>query len=157
MKRSISIIAILLLAFSCGDQKIDTTKARQEMEAREIKRVSEGEIVEKALSLGNEDIKKLELRLNDEQQYELNNSSDINANFGFVSFDQTKQFDGKKFQVFDAYAYNAENELSSEPSVQILEGDTILLYANVAKYEGLPVGVFYIEYKRKALVLSIDK
>ena len=52
MKRFLLLATLIITATSCGDQKIDTTKAREEMEDREIKVVSDAEIVERAMEMG---------------------------------------------------------------------------------------------------------
>ncbi|HEY9117156.1 MAG TPA: hypothetical protein VIN11_04975, partial [Roseivirga sp.] len=45
---------LMFCLLGCGDQKIDTTKAREEMEAREPKKVSEAQILDQAMKMGNE-------------------------------------------------------------------------------------------------------
>lgn len=127
------------------------------MEAREIKRVSEGEIVEKALQMGNTIADSVELYISTDGQYSLLKELEIERNSDFLTYDEISTFDGKRFQVFDAYAYNAENGLKSEAGVQILEGDTILLYTRPAYFEGKDVGIYFIDFSRKEIVLSIKK
>ena len=127
------------------------------MESREIKRVSEGEIVEKGLAIGNTTTEDFDVYISTDGQYSLLNDPQTDQPSGFVSFNETNEFSGKRFQVFEAYAYNAENNLDSEPGIQILEGDTLLLYTKPALFEGKTVGVFYLELSRKEIVLSIKK
>ena len=157
MKKLLSLSFIILVIHSCGDQKIDTTKARQEMESREIKRVSEGQIVQKALSLGNETASGFELTLSEDSNYSFKSNSEIDDELGFIPFAEINNYNGKRFQVFDAYAYNAENNITSETGIQILEGDTLLLYTKPAYYEDKAVGIFFIELSRKNIVLSIEE
>lgn len=132
MKRLLLFFAAISLLTSCSDQKIDTTKAREEMESREIRRVTDGEIVKKAFEMGA--------------------SEDVKGQF--VAIDSIDQFSGKTFEVLDAYAYNYENDLESEPSVQILEGDTVLLYAQPQEIEGRK-GVLIKMLSKKDLILNM--
>lgn len=134
MKAHISFLLLLFLGLSCGDQKIDTRKAREEMESREIKRVSEGEIIEKALEMGNSDA----------------------MGGRFVAFDAIDEFKGKSFELLDAYAYSFKNDIDSDASVQILEGDTVILYAKpmiVDEVNGVQIKMI----SRKEIVLAIKK
>lgn len=157
MKQRLLLFTLSLFMMSCGDQKIDTTKARLEMEAREIKKVSEGEIVEKTMQLGNTQAAAFKLEQQVDGTYSFLSPNMQQTKAGFIAFDQISVYDGKRFQVFDAYAYNAENNITSEPGVQILEGDTVLLYTRPALIDGRAKGVFFIEFKRRDIVLSIDK
>lgn len=159
MKKLLLLTILALMATACGDQKIDTTKARQEMEAREIKRVSEGEIVEKALSLGNQMTKEAELSKASVEEYLLSVPNTNADQIRFIPFSDIQLFkkEGKRFQIYDAYAYNAENGIDSQAGVQILEGDTILLYTRPAYFEDEVVGILSIDLSRKDIVLSIEK
>lgn len=159
MKKPLLLTIIVLMVTSCGDQKIDTTKARQEMEAREIKRVSEGEIVEKALNLGNQMSEGMRLLRESAETFSISGDGSSNQQFRFIPFSNIQQFaeEGKRFQIYDAYAYNAENGINSQPGVQILEGDTVLLYTSPAVFEEQTVGIFSLDLSRKEVVLSIKK
>jgi len=127
------------------------------MEAREIKKVSEGEIVEKTMQMGDERSANFQIDMLNEGNYTFSGENPADEKAGFISFTEIEAFDGKRFQVFDAYAYNAENGITSEPGVQILEGDTIILYTKPAYYDEQVKGIYFIEFKRKTVVLSIDK
>lgn len=159
MKKLLLLTIIAQMAVACSDQKIDTTKARQEMEAREIKRVSEGEIVEKALSLGNQLTKEAELSKGSAGGYLLSSTNTSAEQIRFIPFSDIQLFknEGKRFQIYDAYAYNAENGIDSQAGVQILEVDTILLYTRPAYFEDQEVGILSMDLRRKDIVLSIEK
>lgn len=165
MKNAFLLFFLLFVTSSCGDQKIDTTKARQEMEAREIKRVSEGEIVEKALAWGNELTAEVDVALmvEDTEDGEVAETllsvsvpKEIPFHYDFVTYEDIKTFKGKKFEIFDAFKYAFENSVAAEPSVQILEGDSIILYTREIYHSEFP-GVFYIDFPKKEIVLSIKK
>ena len=113
MKHPFLFFFLLILISSCGDQKIDTTKARQEMEAREIKRVSEGEIVEKALAIGNEITQELSLTKDSTSELHITSNTDSPYKVEFLNLADLQSYPGggKRFQVYDAYAYNIENNM----------------------------------------------
>lgn len=159
MKRPLLILSMISFLFSCGDQKIDTLKARQEMEAREIKRVSEGEIIEKALAIGNEYTKDIGLKQDPTLGLLIDSSTTIDNRVVFLTLKNLQDFSGesKRDLVYNAYTYNIETGLESQSGVQILEGDTILLYTKPAVLQEKTVGLYYIDLTRKEVVLSIKK
>jgi len=157
MKQIVLVLVIAFLVSACSDQKIDTTKARLEMEAREIKRVSEGEVVEKALNIGNEMTKQLSIVNNSNDGFSIKDIESTAGRVVFLTLSDLQNYDdnGKRFQVYDAQAYNIENSIESEAGVQILEGDTLLLYTRPAFYENKQIGIYSIDLSRKEIVLSI--
>lgn len=159
MKNAFLLLFLLFIMTSCGDQKIDTRKARLEMEAREIKRVSEGEIVEKALVMGNEIMEDITLDKNPQIGFIVKSDSQLTNSVGLLKLNDLKNYSGggKKQQVFEAYAYAIENEIASDAGVQILDGDTLLMYTKPALFKEQMIGIYTIYLKRKDIVLSIKK
>jgi len=159
MKQLLFFLLLPAMLVSCGDQKIDTTKARLEMESREIKRISEGEIVEKALAIGNDISDELSLKKDSTLGLMIHPLNLETKSVSFLTFNNLQSWSGggKRAQIYDAYLYNAENNLTSETNVQILEGDTLILYTRPAFYENTPIGIYSIVLSRKEIVLSIEK
>jgi hypothetical protein len=156
-KGSIICLILSLLLVGCGDQKIDTRKAREEMEAREIKRVTEGQIVEKALSMGNQLAQEMEITKDGQGAFLLRQESKLAYAHDLVAFDEIEKFKGKTLQVFSAYAYSAEHNIPSEASVQLLENGKEVLYAKPAFFQELPVGIIFINFPKKEIVLAIKE
>lgn len=160
MKKPLVSILLIFTLISCGDQKIDTTKAREEMENREIKVVSEAEIIERALEIGNTLYKSFSIEVVPEP---ITKTYVINTNFGNDSiyqkhrylFDDPEDLGGKPLQVFEAYRYNRDNGLVSEPNVQKLDDGKMLYYTAPMYADSLMVGMWAIEIPRKKVVLSI--
>lgn len=159
MKKLFSLF-LLFLACSCGDQKIDTTQARKEMEDREIKVVSDAEILERAMEIGNTLSKTFSIEVIPEP---LSQTHVVNTDFGPDSvyqkhryfFDDPEGLSGKALQIFDAYKYNKENNIISEPNIQLLDEGKMLYYTTPMYTDTLMVGMWAIEIPRKSVVLSI--
>lgn len=160
MKYSLLLpLATFFCFFACTDQKIDTTLARKEMEAREIKVVSEAQIMRETMRLGKELIRSFEvqaLNATEDIRYKVDYGSDTLWEKTFYLFEQTYDLEGKRFEVFDAYKYNWEEGLPSEPNVQKLAGGTQLLFTAPMMNEGKTIGMWAITFPRKEVVLGIE-
>ncbi len=147
----------LAMMISCSDQKIDTTAAREEMKAREIKVVPEAQVLEKALSIGNDLMTSLSFSLD---QDSLVNKTPVSENDGpiisFYLYGSRPKISGKEKQLFEAYAYNAENSIKSEPNVQDLASDKMILFTAPVIIEGKEVGVSSIRIPRKYIINQIE-
>jgi len=160
MKKLSVFILICLSLVSCGGDKIDTTKARQEMEDREIKVVSEAEIIERAMEIGKTLSKGFSIEVVREPT---SNTSVINTEFGSDSvyqksryfFDDPEDLSGKALQVFEAYRYNRDNNIVSEPNIQKLDEGKLLYYTTPMYSDTLMIGMWAIEIPRKNVILSI--
>lgn len=151
MKKYTFLITLsFLLVNACGDQKIDTEKAKAEMKAREIKKVSDAEILEKAMEIGNE--------LAKDFSYSTDATVlETGARFSSKLYLFDSEASGKTQQILAAYKYNAANDIASEPNVQVLEDPTIILYSKPAfNQANVPIGMWAIELPRKEVVLSIE-
>jgi len=160
MKRFLLLATLIITATSCGDQKIDTTKAREEMENREIKVVSDAEIVERAMEMGKAIAQDFMVTVVREP---LSETDVINTDFGPDSiyqkhryfFDDPEDLNGKALQVFEAYLYNRENDIESEPNLQKINNGIVLYYTTPMYADSVIVGMWAIEIPRKNVVLSI--
>ncbi len=162
MSRNYLFLPILLFCIlSCSDQKIDTTKAREEMEAREIKVVSDARILDQAMDLGNELSKSFSLEAIPEP---ITETYVFNIDFGtdslyqkdYYFFDMADQLSGKSLMVLEAYKYNRDNGIQSEPNVQKIENGVKLLYTKpMMANDTTLVGMWSIIFSRKQIVLSI--
>ena len=155
MKRVfISVALIPMLLFACSDQKIDTTKAREEMEAREIKVVSDAQILEEAMKLGAKLSEQFSIS-ETKDSLSFNLGTDTVHQKAYYLFDEPNELNGKEEQLFEAYAYNKKNGLASEPNIQKLENGTVLLYTRPMVYKDSTIGMWSIKLNRKDIVLSI--
>lgn len=162
MKKILLPLVIVFVLSSCSDQKIDTTKAREEMEEREIKVVSDAEIIERAMEIGLSVSKDFSVSVVSEP---LSQTNVINTEFGPDSiyqkqryfFDDPEDLQGKALQVFEAYLYNRENNIASEPNLQKIDGGEILYYTSPMYTDSTLIGMWAIEIPRKLVVLSIKK
>lgn len=160
MKKLLVFGVLITALVSCGDQKIDTTKARQEMEDREIRVLSEADILERAMEIGLELSKDFAIEVVPEPFTE---TYVINTEFGPDSvykkhryfFDDPEDLAGKPLQVFEAYLYNRENGLASDPNIQKLDGGKMLYFTLPMYADSVSVGMWAIEIPRKKVVLSI--
>jgi len=156
MKRVFTVIVLFQLVLnSCGDQKIDTTKAREEMEAREIKVVSDAQILEEAMKLGRELSKQFSItQTSDSLRIDL--GLDTLHQKAYYLFDSPNDLNDKEKQLFEAYSYNQKNGIESEPNVQKLENGTVLLYTKPMVFQDSTIGMWSIKLSRKAIVLGIN-
>lgn len=156
MKRVFSIgLLFQLFLLSCGNQKIDTTAAREEMEAREIKVVSDAQIIEQAMKLGSE-LSSAFLAEENDGEFSFDLGSDTTYEKAYYLFEETNNLEGKELQLFEAYNYNRNNGMKSEPNVQKLENGTLLLYTSPIIYKDSTLGMWSIKFSRKEIVLSIE-
>ncbi|NVK84701.1 MAG: hypothetical protein HWE21_10295 [Cytophagia bacterium] len=156
MKRVLTIFILFpLLLSSCGDQKIDTTAARKEMEAREIKVVSDAQIIEQAMKLGNEVSKQLKVSLS-KTEYFIELGKDTTYQRNYYLFARPNELEGKELQLFQAYNYNRKNGISSNPNIQKLDDGKTLLYTKPMTFGDSTIGMWSIRFSRKEIVLSID-
>ncbi len=144
-----------LLLSSCGDQKIDTTKAREEMEAREIKVVSEAQIIDQAEKLGNTFSEQLSVS-KESGEFQFNWPEDSPFEISYYLFESEEEPEGKAQALFQAYQYNKENGITSESNVQKLENGTKLLFTSPILFEGESIGMWALVILRKEVVLSIE-
>ena len=158
MKRAFLSFLILLSLIGCGDQKIDTTKARQEMESREIKVVSDARILEEAKKIGDFVSSGFSVSLAS------NDSLTLNVDFGgdtvfqkhHYFFDGPNNLEGKTLEIFEAYKYNKENGLEPFSNVQKLDQGETLLYTNAMMLnDTIFMGIWAIHIPRKHVVLNI--
>lgn len=161
MKNFLLIAIGSICLFGCGDQKIDTSKAKAEMEAREIKKVSDAQIQEEAMKLGDKISADFYLSATPEP---ISETYVFNIRYGqdsiFVKdhyfFDDPRDLSGKALQLFEAYLYNSNHGLKSKANLQKINGGRILLYTKpMLANDTTQVGMWTIEIPRKTVVLGI--
>lgn len=158
MKRALVYLFVSLVIVGCGDQKIDTTKAREEMEAREIKVVSDARIIEEAQKIG--DLISREFKISaandklDALRVDYGTDSLFEKNYYF--FEDPKDLQGKALELFEAYKYNRDNGLEPFSNVQKLDNGETLLYTNAMLLNDTTfAGIWTIRIPRKHVVLNI--
>lgn len=145
---------LMFCLLGCGDQKIDTTKAREEMEAREPKKVSDAQILDQAMKVGNEIAQSFKVTESDKGLV-FSLAERANLKTGYYLFGEANDLNGKAKQLFEAYEYNRNNNLKSEANVQPLDEGKTLLYTQPIIYNDSTLGMWSILFSRKEIVLSI--
>ena len=143
-----------LILYACGDQKIDTTAAREEMEAREIKVVSDAQILEQATKLGQQLSAEFEVKSSD-HGIEFSFGPDTIYQKAHYLFGESNKLSGKELELFKAYDYNRKNGIRSEANIQKLDDGKILLYNSPIQFGDSTIGIWSIKFSRKEIVLSI--
>lgn len=152
-------IPVLFVLFACSDGKVDTSKVKAEMKAREVKVVPEAKILERAFQLGDsllntlDKSKGLSKAWGVFKRWELD---DITIDCSIYSLKAVYNMEEKEKQVFDAYRYSAQNDQPAEANVQRLPGE-IMVYNAPFSPEGKLKGMWSIKLPRKYIVLSIEE
>ncbi len=157
MAKNLLILILICAVWSCGDDKIDTARAKAEMEAREIKKVSEAEIVSEALRLGRELTGSFTLNYTEESNLIIDTGSDTTFIKTHYVLNEENSLEGKALGIFKAYEYNLKNGITSEDIVQKLEDQNTFLYTAPSFIGDKNIGVWAIEFSRRDLVLNIKK
>ncbi len=145
------LILLFIVSFSCDNNKqIDREAVKKEMKTREVKRLTEAEIMEKATIVG--DMAWKAVQLGDSTLMEFVSKFDIDVDtmkWGDNPFtDQDKD-------ILEAYQYAIENKLPIEPGINGSDGKIYYFYAPYIENEEVK-GVITIKLLKKDIVLSID-
>lgn len=151
-----ALIVFLFLHGCNTNQKIDREAIKDEMKNREIKRVTSSEITEKALVMGNSIADAAQKKLQQNLLAAINENGipgalefcnanaltlvkDLEDSLGVEIYRVSTKFRNPKDEpdslealMLDAYAYNVENEIQLEPSIQEV-GEEVLLYTKPIK------------------------
>ena len=157
MKYAAFFLALALLS-SCGNGKVDTSQLKDEMKSREIRRISEADIIERTLILGKDFVKDLDAAQALSQSggpiHIVKDKKGTRVARAYA-FQYPNDLVEKEAAVFEAYRYNAENKLEAEPNAQKLPGDFIAYNAPIW-IEGEMKGMWSVHFSRKFVVLSIE-
>lgn len=131
------ITILFFLTMACHEQNKNKVSPAELMKAREIKKVSEAEILQKGDLIGNEVLK----HLNSLEVKHINSDTmqcDFNQWMGLDSLKEnydvdiqrisskSSQLSELELQLLSAYQYNLENELEATASIQKLDAKTII-------------------------------
>jgi hypothetical protein len=154
--RNLSLLSLIIFAFACSDQKIDTTKAREGLKSQEIQVVSDANILERASEMGSQylAIETIMVTADGNFSIELTDSLNFKANEVFYRFGEESSLTGKAQEVLDAYNYNFANDVKSSTNVQFSANKEFIIYTSPVQFEGKEIGVFLIQIPRKGIVLS---
>jgi hypothetical protein len=153
MKNNYFPIIVLVLLFSCGPQERVSKEAFEEVNrGMEVKRITEVEIIREAMiwgdSITNEAQKNLLSNLQKAiSEHEFSGAIEfckVNALPILKSIDNLQAVkvrrvttkprnpvdlpDQDEFPLLDAYEYNSENKIKSDPSIQKIQNGEVLLY-----------------------------
>lgn len=154
--KKLSIIILALFAFNCSNQKVDTKKALQDIKSQEIQVVSDAEIIEKAMAMGDSISAIMNITVEGEKvSWTPKSFNDIQV-VG-LPFNEEAELSGKEKSIYQAYQYNSQNDIKSPANVQFLEDTHFILYTAAMKVQDEEIGMWSIKIPRKAIVLSIAK
>ncbi|UII33753.1 hypothetical protein LVD17_07970 [Fulvivirga ulvae] len=144
--RGILLFGLFLTIMSCGGSLSDEQRRalKKEMKTREIKRVSDDQIFEKALEMGRDYAEHLAID-NKDSLSKVNGVAILFADTLSPSLSQEQN------DLFEAYLYSPQADL--QDNVQKLE-DTIL-YSYPAKDTANLQGVWFISIPIKKVVLAL--
>lgn len=151
------LVFLFLLLAGCSGDKVDTSKIKEEMEARAVRVVPEAEIVERAFALGDSLVNSLEL---EEAIGKAGSTAatwtkeDVSITCTLYLLEGNYQFDPKEAGVFEAYRYSAQNNVEADPNVQRLADETMVFNAPVIREDQL-IGMWSVHLPRKYVILSI--
>ena len=141
MRATILFIAISIFSFSCdkGLTKEQREALKNEMEHREIKKISQEEIYEKALAEGKAVYNKLQLEKDAEKVM-----TECNCK---VKFSTTEDGLGEKSKaLYQAYAYNPKGEDNIQK-----EADNLIFSKPQVENDSLK-GVWFITFEKKDII-----
>ena len=161
MKKNAILTFVLVLIVSCNNQKIDSSKARAEMETREIKVISDAQIIDVAKKIGDRVSKTFSYPAYDSIDglwvYRPYFGSDSLFQKDYYLFDDPKELQGKALAVFEAYQYNRDHGLEPFSNVQKLDNGRTLFYtAPMILGDTSFIGIWTVKIPRKYIVLHTD-
>lgn len=161
MKKIGSLLLLSLLFYSCGsNEKVSREVFEEVNKSMEIKKVNEAEVIQEALVWGGEISKQAQEELLSALQQAIEKDGvpgairfcnvkalpileNVGNKYGVeirrVSFDYRNPLDQPSTEeegILDAYVYNAENGIESQPNVQKIKGGEILLYTKAIQIPG---------------------
>ncbi|MDA0315021.1 MAG: DUF3365 domain-containing protein [Bacteroidetes bacterium] len=151
--KTLTLLLIGILIFSCGPQERVSKEAFDDVQRNnEVKRITEVEILQEAMFWGDSITKEAQAQLTAQLQQAIA----ANGHSGAIDFCQVNALpilksmetkyavtlrrvasrprnpldapDAEEIPLLDAYSYNAENNISSNPSIQKLQQGEVFLY-----------------------------
>ena len=126
----------------------DKNAIREEMESREIKRISEGAIMEAAFAKGRK------LRSILQQPNEQTDSLEVLYSAEIEHLSRGSDMNAKEASLWEAYQYNISKGLPLEDNVQKL-GDSALLYTVPIQQADSLTGMWSIAFEKRAIVSEL--
>ncbi|MEO9966003.1 MAG: hypothetical protein ABJF11_09455 [Reichenbachiella sp.] len=132
-----SWMIVLLVTMACHEQNKNKVSPAELVKSREIKRVTEGEILQGGTILGEEIMQVLDSIIQnkasgDKMDCEFSKWVEIDSlessyqtDIRYVNSSSTEKVE-LEFQLLDAYQYSLENDLAPRASVQKLDAKTVL-------------------------------
>ncbi|HYG38009.1 MAG TPA: hypothetical protein VD908_05290 [Cytophagales bacterium] len=180
MKKPFNYFFLILFValFNCGKtERVDTESVKDAMKSREIKKVSDAEIIEKGLKKGKEDFRLLLECINKNQQKSRSyaqclipeRSSMIDTLKIFIPGSSPGDFKKVEKELIEAYQYTFSQNQSLHPNIQDLDNDLILytapfftsaadgkFYEEETKDEKpQSFGIAFIFYSKRQLILDL--
>ncbi|MFD2035710.1 DUF3365 domain-containing protein [Belliella marina] len=153
MKRTLSILCLATILLSCNsNEKISKDIFEEVNKSMEVKKLSEVDILEEAMKWGdeisteaqNQLLSALQTAISDKGipeaiafcntkalpiLKEVSQKHQVSIKRASLDYrNPTDQPTENELSILDAYAYNAENNIKSEPNIQKLEKGEVLLY-----------------------------
>lgn len=160
-----ALIAISIWIASCSPQPIDNQKEiKEEIDNREIRRITKVQILEEATDKGNQLTKLLNKALIDSSYSTVlvdSLSRAFSVDIKLVSQNNPPTEGTMESELLEAYQYAVENNLKTEPNVQDLE-DGIVFYTSpilnkhiLTDSSGL-YGAWNLGFSKKEMILNME-
>lgn len=178
MKSSLNyiLIAVLVLCFNCGrTERVDTKSVRQALKEREIKKISNADIVEAGMKRGNEDSrsiiecynKKKDVKINYWNCLDSNRVKAINS-LEILIQDKSINLNSEiERSLFEAYQYSFTQKEKLYSNLQDLKNGQLLFTQPFYVSNGIFIdkmdpsdslaesfGVFFIYYHKKNIIVE---
>ena len=150
--RSLLLLGCLIFFWTAacrGSLSEEDKKAiREEMESREIKRISEGQIVEAAFAKGRKLRPLLQQPNPQTDSFEVLHSAEIRR------LDPASGMNAKEASLWGAYQFNISKGLPLDDNVQML-GDSALLYTLPILEEDSLIGIWSVTFDKGAIIRDL--
>jgi hypothetical protein len=145
IKKPIWAFFMLISFCGCNDKKVDSEKIRDQIEAREIKKVKIEDFLALALKNGSRVVVKYDSCISTSGQAETCNS--VHPSLNIVNPSDSADLSLEEKQILSAYSYNEENKLESPDNVQ--EMNEAILYSH---FNSVNKKTYFIRFKKDDLV-----
>ncbi len=144
-------IALAVIILSCDTtQKVNREAVKEEMKSREVKRLTDSQIMEQATVIG--DMAYKALQLGDSSLSDFINK--INIQIDTMKWGDDP-FSEQEKNILEAYQYAMENKLPAESGIQGNDGKIFYFCAPYFEEQQM-AGVIILKILKKDIVLSIN-
>ncbi len=144
----LSLVALL----ACEMEKADTSKIKDELEARKIKRVKKGELMAYAESRGKELIEIIKVTHPDSLESILN---DNNVTYKTYNSDSLGELSEIERSIVEAYQYSSEQGDPLPDNLQSIDNESRIIFTRAESLDSNGFRVHFLTFWRKYLILEM--